>query len=190
MESPNTASLTTWFRKLDVDDVDLVRVYRTFNAAAPAFERESERHGPAPEPQPRSRRIKVAALARVEGEGAMSVRIRDRDVLEVQLRIYEPPRFFEAMLRGRSYTEVPDITARICGICPVAYQTSGCARDRAGLRRRPSTVRSVSCAGCSTAASGSRATRCTYTCFTRPISWATKARSTWPPTIKRWLSAG
>ena len=56
----------------------------------------------------------------------MSVRIRDREVLDVQLRIYEPPRFFEALLRGRSYTEVPDITARICGICPVAYQTSSC----------------------------------------------------------------
>ena len=55
----------------------------------------------------------------------MSVRIRGRDVLEVQLRIYEPPRFFEGILKGRSYTEVPDITARICGICPVAYQTSG-----------------------------------------------------------------
>ena len=48
------------------------------------------------EPQARSRRISTAALARVEGEGAMSVRIRDREVLEVQLRIYEPPRFFEA----------------------------------------------------------------------------------------------
>ena len=55
----------------------------------------------------------------------MSVRIRGREVLEVQLRIYEPPRFFEGILKGRSYTEVPDITARICGICPVAYQTSG-----------------------------------------------------------------
>jgi len=56
----------------------------------------------------------------------MSVRIRDREVLDVQLRIYEPPRFFEGILRGRHYTEVPDITARICGICPVAYQTSSC----------------------------------------------------------------
>jgi sulfhydrogenase subunit alpha len=65
------------------------------------------------------------ALSRVEGEGAMSVTIRDRDVVDVKLRIYEPPRFFEAFLRGRKFTEVPDITARICGICPVAYQTSG-----------------------------------------------------------------
>ena len=39
-----------------------------------------------------------------------------------QLKIFEPPRFFEAFLRGRSYTEVPDIVARICGICPIAYQ--------------------------------------------------------------------
>jgi sulfhydrogenase subunit alpha len=81
---------------------------------------------PPLEPRTRSRRIRTDALARVEGEGAMNVRVRDGEVLEVQLRIYEPPRFFEALLRGRSYTEVPDITARICGICPVAYQTSGC----------------------------------------------------------------
>ena len=43
---------------------------------------------------------------------------------DVELRIFEPPRFFEAFLRGRAYTEAPDITARICGICPVAYQMS------------------------------------------------------------------
>jgi sulfhydrogenase subunit alpha len=43
-----------------------------------------------------------------------------------RLQIYEPPWFFEAFLRGRSYTEPPDITARICGICPVAYQMSAC----------------------------------------------------------------
>ncbi|HEX4983219.1 MAG TPA: Ni/Fe hydrogenase subunit alpha [Ilumatobacteraceae bacterium] len=56
----------------------------------------------------------------------MHVVIRDGQVREVQLRIYEPPRFFEALLRGRAYTEPPDITARICGICPVAYQMSAC----------------------------------------------------------------
>ena len=47
-------------------------------------------------------------------------------VARAELNIYEPPRFFEAFLRGRGYTEPPDITARICGICPVAYQTSAC----------------------------------------------------------------
>ena len=51
---------------------------------------------------------------------------RRRAARHVQLRIYEPPRFFEAFLRGRAYTEPPDITARICGICPVAYQMSAC----------------------------------------------------------------
>ncbi len=72
----------------------------------------------------RTRTIKTDALARVEGEGAMYVRIRDGEVEDVKLRIYEPPRFFESFLRGRSFTEVPDLTARICGICPVAYMTS------------------------------------------------------------------
>jgi sulfhydrogenase subunit alpha len=68
--------------------------------------------------------IKVDYLARVEGEGALYVKIQDHKVAAVQLRIFEPPRFFEAFLRGRSFAEAPDITARICGICPVAYQMS------------------------------------------------------------------
>jgi sulfhydrogenase subunit alpha len=74
----------------------------------------------------RDRTLSTNALARVEGEGAMYIRADGGTVEEVRLDIYEPPRFFEAFLRGRSYTEPPDITARICGICPVAYQTSAC----------------------------------------------------------------
>jgi len=68
--------------------------------------------------------IKVDYLARVEGEGALHVTLRDGAVRDVELRIFEPPRFFEAFLRGRAFGEAPDITARICGICPVAYQMS------------------------------------------------------------------
>ncbi len=74
--------------------------------------------------KPRARTIKVAYLARVEGEGAMFVKVAGRRVTDVRLEIFEPPRFFEAFLRGRQYTEAVDITARICGICPVAYQMS------------------------------------------------------------------
>jgi sulfhydrogenase subunit alpha len=70
--------------------------------------------------------LQVDTLARVEGEGAMHIVVRDGLVAEVELRIFEPPRFFEAFLRGRAWTEPPDITARICGICPVAYQMSAC----------------------------------------------------------------
>ena len=68
--------------------------------------------------------INVNYIARVEGEGALTVEIKDRRVCDVKLKIFEPPRFFEALLRGRGYQEAPDITARICGICPVAYQMS------------------------------------------------------------------
>ena len=70
------------------------------------------------------RTISVGALTRVEGEGALHVTLSDDTVQSVELNIYEPPRFFEAFLRGRAYTEPPDITARVCGICPVAYQIS------------------------------------------------------------------
>jgi coenzyme F420-reducing hydrogenase alpha subunit len=68
------------------------------------------------------RTIKLDYLARVEGEGAFKVVVRNGEVKSAELRLFEPPRFFEAFLRGRAYSEAPDITARICGICPVAYQ--------------------------------------------------------------------
>jgi coenzyme F420-reducing hydrogenase alpha subunit len=84
----------------------------------------------------KSRTIKVDYLARVEGEGALYVKLRGKDVTDVQLRIFEPPRFFEAFLRGRRADEAPDITARICGICPVAYQMSAvhAVEDACGVR--------------------------------------------------------
>ncbi len=71
-----------------------------------------------------TRTIAVDLVARVEGEGALRVTVKDDTVQDVQLKIFEPPRFFEAFLQGRHYDEVPDIVARICGICPVAYQMS------------------------------------------------------------------
>jgi len=72
----------------------------------------------------RSVAIHVPVLARVEGEGALDLRIEDGDIKALRLRIFEPPRFFEKFLEGRSYTEIPDMVARICGICPVAYQVT------------------------------------------------------------------
>jgi sulfhydrogenase subunit alpha len=68
--------------------------------------------------------IQVDYLARVEGEGSLYIKVKDHTVEDVKFKIFEPPRFFEAFLRGRRFAEAPDITARICGICPVAYQMS------------------------------------------------------------------
>src|SRR5512143_2874317 len=77
--------------------------------------------------------IEVPALARVEGEGAIYIRLKNGEIAEVQVDIYEPPRFFEGFLQGRFLQEVPDITARICGICPVAYQMSSALALEAAL---------------------------------------------------------
>lgn len=71
-----------------------------------------------------TRTIQVDILARVEGEGALTLVLDGDAVVEARLVLFEPPRLFEAMMRGRACTEAPDITARICGICPVAYQMS------------------------------------------------------------------
>ncbi|WP_055586619.1 Ni/Fe hydrogenase subunit alpha [Peterkaempfera griseoplana] len=73
-----------------------------------------------------TRVLRISSLTRVEGEGGLHLRVHDGSVTEARLRIYEAPRFFEAFLRGRHCTEPPDITARVCGICPVAYQLSAC----------------------------------------------------------------
>ena len=73
----------------------------------------------------RTRRIEVPLLARVEGEGALDVTIHDGQITGLQLRTFEPPRLFEQFLVGRHHSEIPDLVARICGICPVAYQMSG-----------------------------------------------------------------
>jgi coenzyme F420-reducing hydrogenase alpha subunit len=74
------------------------------------------------EPRKKSGTIKVDYMARVEGEGALFIKLKNDQVQDVKLKIFEPPRLFESLLRGRHFTEAPDITARICGICPVAYQ--------------------------------------------------------------------
>ncbi|OGN98875.1 MAG: dehydrogenase [Chloroflexi bacterium RBG_13_50_21] len=78
--------------------------------------------------------IHIPALARVEGEGALTIRIKDGAINEILLNIYEPPRFFEGFLHGRYFQDVPDITARICGICPVAYQMSSVQALEAALQ--------------------------------------------------------
>jgi len=83
--------------------------------------------------------IKVDTLARVEGEGALYIKYAGQQVADVKLKIYEPPRMFEAFMRGRHFSEAPDITARICGICPIAYQMSAIhAMEKAlGIRIDP-----------------------------------------------------
>ncbi|MEI7556206.1 Ni/Fe hydrogenase subunit alpha [Candidatus Chlorohelix sp.] len=71
-----------------------------------------------------TRTIKVENIARIEGEGKLLIKVRHSEVEAVHLDIFEPPRFFEAFLKGRHYKEVPDMVSRICGICPVAHQMS------------------------------------------------------------------
>lgn len=81
--------------------------------------------------------IEVPILTRVEGEGGVTIHLRGDAIQQVELKIYEPPRLFEALLRGRPLEETPDITARICGICPVAYQMSSVHALEAALGVKP-----------------------------------------------------
>jgi coenzyme F420-reducing hydrogenase alpha subunit len=84
-----------------------------------------------------TRRIRVEMLARVEGEGALEIDIDRGAVRSARLSIFEPPRLFEAFMRGRAAAEAPDIAARICGICPVAYQMSAAQAIESAFDMQP-----------------------------------------------------
>ncbi|MCK2184696.1 Ni/Fe hydrogenase subunit alpha [Halomonas getboli] len=86
----------------------------------------------------RSGEIHVPVLARVEGEGGLEIRVREGRLETLKLRIFEPPRLFEKLLEGRGAQEVIDGVARICGICPVAYQMTAVAALEAILGITPS----------------------------------------------------
>lgn len=89
-----------------------------------------------------NRKVNIDYLARVEGEGAVRFEIRERRLQQLTVNIWEPPRFFEGFMVGRHYSEVPDIVARICGICPVSHMTTAIrALEKAlGLTPSPTTV--------------------------------------------------
>ncbi|MEE4361766.1 MAG: nickel-dependent hydrogenase large subunit, partial [Pseudomonadales bacterium] len=79
-----------------------------------------------------TRRIEVGSIGRVEGEGALDLTVENGALTSVRLDIFEAPRYFEALLVGRDHREAPDLTARICGICPAAYQMSAVHALEAG----------------------------------------------------------
>jgi coenzyme F420-reducing hydrogenase alpha subunit len=85
------------------------------------------------EKQASTRVVKIGPMTRVEGEGSLLIQTEGDRVRNIELNIFEPPRFFEALLRGRAFHEAPDITSRICGICPVAYQMSAVHAIEGGL---------------------------------------------------------
>lgn len=119
-------------------------------------------------------RIDVPALTRVEGEGSLRLRIEGGRISQLQLKIFEPPRYFEKFLEGRSWQEVPDLVARICGICPVAYQLTAIQALEQAFAVRPRGPWS-GCVGCSIAANGCRAMPSISICWPCRIIWASTA---------------
>ncbi|MCI0477083.1 MAG: nickel-dependent hydrogenase large subunit, partial [Anaerolineales bacterium] len=77
--------------------------------------------------------IDVHHVTRVEGHGNITVNAKNGVLEECKLEIVETPRFFEAMLRGRPYTEASHITSRICGICAVGHATASLRASEAAL---------------------------------------------------------
>ena len=139
-ETPNTKSMNKWLTKSGRRRKKSSECIAHLTLTRKNFERRAARM---------DKTIKVNYLARVEGEGALYLKIKNGQVSDVKLNIFEPPRFFEALLRGRKFDEAHDITSRICGICPVAYQMSavhamenafGVKVERAASRSAPTFV--------------------------------------------------
>jgi coenzyme F420-reducing hydrogenase alpha subunit len=77
--------------------------------------------------------INVHHITRVEGHGNIVVNVTDGKIEKLQWQVPEAPRFFEAMVRGRHYTEVARITSRICGICSVGHTLASLKATEAAL---------------------------------------------------------
>jgi coenzyme F420-reducing hydrogenase alpha subunit len=86
-----------------------------------------------PAPTDGERVYRTDYITRVEGEGSLRLTVRDGAVVEAELGIFEAPRYFERLVVGRTPDEVLDIVARICGICPIAYQMSAVHAFEDGL---------------------------------------------------------
>jgi sulfhydrogenase subunit alpha len=77
--------------------------------------------------------INVHHLTRVEGHGNIVVNVSNGAIEKCEWQVPEAPRFFEAMVRGRHYTEVARITSRICGICSVGHTLASLKATEAAL---------------------------------------------------------
>ena len=148
-ESANTTSLAAWFAD-GRNATDVSRLFSGFTAWSEPFKKIIDAHGGPPRLAPRPRRhpmhdldlagggsgdlaIDVAMMTRVEGEGSLRLRVRNGVVEEAKLEIFEAPRYFEQLVIGRTPDEVIDIVARICGICPIAYQMTAVHAFEHGL---------------------------------------------------------
>ena len=131
----------------------------------------------------KTKTIKVDYLARVEGEGGVYVKVRDNKVVDVKLKIFEPPRFFEAFLRGRNFAEARGYHCQNLRHLPHRLPDERRTRDGRRIRRSRSTGNCGHCGGSFIVANGSRVTPSTFTCCTRPIFSAIRMRSRWPRTM-------
>ncbi len=77
--------------------------------------------------------IDVHHITRVEGHGNIVIDMKQGVLQKAQLEIVEPPRYFEAMLKGRNFQEVAIITSRICGICSLGHQMTSLKATEAAL---------------------------------------------------------
>jgi coenzyme F420-reducing hydrogenase alpha subunit len=87
--------------------------------------------------------IRVDYVTRVEGHGNIIAKVEDGQLVECQMEITESPRFFEAMLRGRSWQDTMFLTTRICGICACGHGTASlkATEDAAGLKLSEQAIR-------------------------------------------------
>jgi coenzyme F420-reducing hydrogenase alpha subunit len=87
--------------------------------------------------------VRVDYVTRVEGHGNIVAKVKDGELVECRMEITESPRFFEAMLRGRSWKDAMFLVTRICGICACGHGTASlrATEDAMGLELSEQTER-------------------------------------------------
>src|SRR4030042_695874 len=82
--------------------------------------------------------VEVRHVTRVEGHGNIYVNVRNGTLERCEWNISEAPRFFEAMVVGRKWSEMAHITSRICGICSIGHTMTSLKATEAALGIKPS----------------------------------------------------
>jgi coenzyme F420-reducing hydrogenase alpha subunit len=86
-----------------------------------------------------SRKITLNHLTRIEGHAHLVIDKKAGKIESCRLEVVESPRFFEALLKGRHFSDIAPIVARVCGVCSISHTMASlmATEDALGIEPDP-----------------------------------------------------
>ncbi len=90
------------------------------------------------------RRITIDEITKIEGHANLTITIEEDKLKNLKFGVHEGSRYFEAFMLNRQYHYLPELSARICGICTVAHEIASVQAVEQALEIDPGeTVHSI-----------------------------------------------